>query len=54
MKAICLKTYPDEDDMYRCVQGQIEPCDVKVNIKGDVSDVNPEYYNSEYWEIIKL
>ena len=34
VKAICLKTYPDENDMQDCCDGNIEPCDVRIYHKG--------------------
>jgi len=52
VKAKCLKTYPDEDDMDRYVQGEIEPCEVKIFHRGRIYFVCPEYYNPEYFEII--
>jgi len=46
--AICLKTYPDEDDMRDYCDGKIEPCDVKIYHKGKkylvTKNCNKEYY----------
>lgn len=50
--AICLKTYPDEDDMQRYCDGEIAPHEVKMNFKGTRHLVNPDHYDPEYFEII--
>ena len=52
VKAICKKTYPDEDDMISFYEGNIEPCDVKIYYKGKEYLVTPEIYNKEYYELI--
>lgn len=52
--AICLKTYPDEDDMQMFCDGDIdEPSDVRVYLKGEKYKVNPEMYNENYYKLIE-
>jgi len=50
--AICLKTYPDEDDMEKYCNDEIEPCDVKIYFKGEKYYVNSKYYNKEYYKLV--
>ena len=51
--AICLKTYPDEDDMVRFANGQIKkPEDVKINYKGKKYKVNVNGYDEKYYKLI--
>jgi len=51
--AICLKTYPDEDDMQKYCDGSLDkPEQVKVYQKGRKYFINPEYYDKEYYKII--
>jgi len=52
--AICLKTYPDEDDMQRYCEGKLKkPSDVKVYHKGRKYLVMPGYVDEEYYKIIE-
>ena len=47
--AICLKTYPDEDDMVRYANGQIKnPEDVKIYHKGRKYKENVKEYDEKY------
>ena len=48
--AICLKTYPDEDDMGLFYEGELEPCDVKIYHKGEEYLVNPQF-DEEYYKL---
>ena len=51
--AICLKTYPDEDDMQKYCDGDIEkPEDVKIYYKGRKYKVMYEYYDKEYYKLV--
>ena len=51
--AICLKTYPDEDDMVRYADGQIKnPEDVKIYHKGRKYKVNVNGYDEKYYKLI--
>jgi hypothetical protein len=50
--AICLKTYPDEDDMRDYCDGKLEPCDVKIYYKGEKYKVT-DCYDKKYFELIE-
>ena len=50
IKAICLKTYPDEGDMIDYVEGNLRPCDVMIYKKGKTYEVDSEYYDPEYFQ----
>ena len=51
--AICLKTYPDEDDMQMYCDGSIKnPEDVKIYHKGRKYWVVAEYADENYYKII--
>ena len=47
--AVCLKTYPDDDDMEAYVRGEIEPCEVRIYYMGKTYPVVDGYYDNEYW-----
>ena len=51
VEAICLKTYPDEDDMQAYCDGDIEPCEVRIYHKGKKYLVLPDGYDEEYFKI---
>ena len=52
-KAICLKTYVDEDDMESFCCGDIsKPCEVRVYLK-DSFDYVTKLADPEYWKIIE-
>ena len=50
IKAKCLITYPDEDDMKRFADGEIEAKDVFIHYKGEIYDVVEGLYDPEYFE----
>lgn len=52
--AICIKSYPDEDDMLRFANGVIkEPGDVRQFIKGKKYYVVPHCFSEKYFKLIK-
>jgi len=52
VKAICKKTYPNEDDMQSFVDGKIKnPCDVRVYIKGQTYSVVGQFCDLKYWDL---
>ena len=53
VKAICLKEYPDEDDMISFVNGELEACEVRIFRKGKTYYVNLLGYDREYFKILK-
>ena len=53
VKAIVLKTFPDQDDMQDCIDGNIEPSDVKIYYKGEEHYVVPKHYDKSYFKIIE-
>jgi len=50
--AICLKTYPDEEDMQRFCDGKIEAYKVKIYHKGEKYSVS-KGFDSEYYKLIE-
>lgn len=48
-----LRTYPNEEDMLAYAEGNLEPCDVRINYKGGEAWVNEEYYSKEYYKVIE-
>ena len=51
--AICLKTYPDEDDMQKYCDGELkEPSDVKIYHKGRKYLVVEKGLDKDYYKII--
>lgn len=51
--AICLKTYPDEDDMQRYCDGEIKPYEVKIYHKGRKYLVVKDFFDEEYYKLIE-
>lgn len=49
--ATCLKTYPDEDDMVKYCDGEIEPHKVKIYHKGRKYWVT-KYFDEKYYKLI--
>ena len=50
--AICLKTYPDEDDMEKFVEGHIEAFEVKIYYKGEQYLVT-KYFDEKYYKLLE-
>ena len=50
--AICLKTYPDEDDMVDNTEGKLEPHEVKIYYKGKKYWVT-KYFDEKYYKLLE-
>jgi hypothetical protein len=50
--AICLKTYPNEDDMVAYCDGEIEACDIKIYHKGRKYFVTKKY-DKNYFKLLE-
>lgn len=53
VKAICIKSYQDEDDLNDYKSGKIEADQIKVYKVGEIGFVIEEYYSREHWLLIK-
>jgi hypothetical protein len=52
-KARCIQEYADEDSVIEFEEGIIDEHEIVWNRIGDTSPVVVEYYDKNYWELIK-
>ena len=50
-KAICIKTYSDEDDLDRYRKGEIEWDEIKIYNVGEEGEVVVDFYSDKYWKL---